>query len=291
MVNPYVLPTGRRAEPDRREFLGLVGAILASAAIPGASAGAAARLRKLGPIGLQLYTVRSDLKKDFAGTLARVARIGYREVEFAGYFAQAPKTISALLRQNALTATSAHIGFPVLGSQWDRTIDDALVIGHQYLICPSIDEKYRTVEGYKQVARLFNQAGERARRSGIQFGYHNHDYEFKRVGGQLPYDLLITETDPALVAMEMDVYWVRSGGGDPLDYFRRYPGRFSLLHIKDMDSSGKMVDVGKGVIDWRAILSRREAAGTRHIFVEHDEPKDPFASITESFRYLRSLEV
>jgi sugar phosphate isomerase/epimerase len=231
------------------------------------------------------------MKRDFSGTLLHVAQIGYKEVEFAGYFGHSPQDISSLLKQNGLTAPSAHIGFPVLGAEWDKIIADALVVGHRYLVCPWIDDKYRTLDGYKQVAELFNRAGERAKSAGIQFGYHNHMFEFTPVGGQIPYDLLIAQTDAGLVAMEMDVYWLRNGGRDPLDYFARYPGRFPLLHIKDMDAAKNIADVGKGLIDWKTILGRRALAGTKHIFVEHDEPKDPFASIRDSYAYLQALDV
>lgn len=286
------MPTDYHPSQTRREFLGTVGALLASTGLPTTrrSPGLAA-LTKLGPIGVQLYTVRGELKKDFSGTLAHVAKIGYKEVEFAGYFGHSPGEISSLLKQNGLTAPSAHIGFPVLGAEWDKIIADALVIGHQYLVCPWIDDKYRTVDGYKRVAELFNRAGEQAKQAAIQFAYHNHNFEFPPIDGQIPYDLLIAATAPRFVAMEMDVFWIRSGGKDPLDYFARYPGRFQMLHIKDMDAAGKMVDVGKGVIDWKTILGRRALAGTKHIFVEHDEPKDPFASIRDSYAYLRALHV
>jgi sugar phosphate isomerase/epimerase len=272
----------------RREFVGTLGGFLAASAFP-RSPLIATETNKGGPIGVQLYTVRDEMKKDVAATLARVARIGYREVEFAGYFDWKPDAVRNALRQNGLSSPSSHIGFPNLGPEWDKTIEDALKIGQQYLVCPWIDDKYRTLDGYKEVAELFNKAGEQAKKASLQFGYHNHDFEFKPIAGQTPYDLLITQTDPALVAMEMDVFWLWSGGKDPLDYFKRYPGRFPLLHIKDMDTSGKMADVGKGVIPWRDILAQKALAGTRHIFVEHDEPKDPFASITDSYRYLVSI--
>jgi sugar phosphate isomerase/epimerase len=286
-------PPGHNADPDRREFLGVLGALIASTALPPPHGLAPSPAwKKLGPIGLQLYTVRDEMKKNFGRTLARVARTGYKEVEFAGYFGQSPPDVRSILRQNGLTSPAAHIGFPVLGAEWDKTIADALVIGHHYLICPWIDEKLRTADGYKQCVELFNQAGEKAKQAGLQFGYHNHDFEFKPLdGGQLPYDLLITQTDPDKVVMEMDIHWVRFGGADPLDYFRRFPGRFPLLHVKDLDASKKMMDVGKGVIDWKTILGQRQLAGTKHIFVEHDNPPDPFASIRDSYRYLHALEV
>lgn len=283
--------TGLDTDLTRREFVGAVGGFLASSALTAGSATNTEAVKKLGRIGVQLYTVRDEMKKNFDGTLARVARIGYKEVEFAGYFGNSAKRVRASLRQNGLASPAAHIGFPVLGKEWDKTIEDARDIGQRFVICPWIDEKHRTMDGYKQVAELFNKAGERAKAAGLRFGYHNHDFEFKPIQGRLPYDLLIEETDPALVTMEMDVFWTRKGGQDPLAYFRRYPGRFPCLHIKDLDAAGKMVDVGKGVIPWRAILARRELAGTKHIFVEHDQPPDPFASIRDSYRYLKALDI
>jgi sugar phosphate isomerase/epimerase len=278
-------------ELTRREFVGALGGLLASSGLPMESAAKSAADKKLGRIGLQLYTVRDEMKKDFAGTIARVAQTGYKEVEFAGYFDHSAKSVRDTLRQNGLTSPSAHIGYPVLGKEWDKVIEDALVVGHHYVICPWIDEKLRNPEGFKQVAELFNKAGERAKAAGLQFGYHNHDFEFKRIQGQLIYDWLLEHTDPKLVAMELDIYWIRTGGQDPLTYFRRYPGRFPCLHIKDKDAAGNMVDVGKGVIPWREILGRRGVAGTKHIFVEHDNPKDAFASIRDSYRYLKALNV
>jgi sugar phosphate isomerase/epimerase len=277
-------------ELTRREFVGAVGGLLATSALP-ASATASVAAKKLGRIGVQLYTVRDDMKKDFAGTLAKVAQIGYKEVEFAGYFDHSAKSVRDILRRNGLTAPAAHVGFPVLGKEWDKVIDDAHIIGHHYLICPWIDEKLRNPEGFKQIAELFNKVGERTKQAGLQFGYHNHDFEFKRIQGQLIYDWLLEHTDPKLVKMELDVYWIRTGGQDPLTYFRRYPGRFPALHIKDKAADGKMVDVGQGVIPWKTILGRRELAGVKHIFVEHDQPADAFATIRNSYHYLKSLNV
>jgi sugar phosphate isomerase/epimerase len=268
----------------RREFL-------LSVPVVGAAIKSEAATAPVWPIGLQLYTVRGEMKRNFGETLARIAAIGYREVEFAGLFGHSAKTVRAALKHNGLVAPSSHVEIPVLGKPWDKTIEDALTIGQSYIITSWIDEKYRTLAGYKAIAALFNRAGERAKHFGIQFGFHNHDFVFKPIDGQMPYDILLNETDPSLVAMQMDVYWIRKGGQDPAAYFRRYPGRFVSLHIKDMDARGGMADVGKGVIPWRDILRMRSLAGVKHIFVEHDEPADPFRSITDSFRYLRALDV
>lgn len=282
------------SDPNRREFLEVVGALMGTIALADPNAvGEELAMKRVGPIGLQLYTVRDEMKKSVPMTLARVARTGYKEVEFAGYFNHTAKEIRDQLKNTGLTAPSAHVGFPELGQSWDKIIDDAHVVGHKYLVSPWIDDKYRTVSGYKQVAELFNKAGEATKKAGIQFAYHNHNFEFPPVDGVVPYDLLLAETDRDKVKMEMDVYWITKAGADPLAYFKKHPGRFPLLHIKDMDATPDkgMVDVGKGVINWRAILGHRSQAGTKHIFVEHDQPKDAYASIRNSYQYLRNLNV
>ena len=170
--------------------------------------------------------------------------------------------------------------------------DVAEAIGHRYLVVPSLDpEDRRTLDDYRRVAHELNRSGGLARARGLQVGYHNHDFELASIDGLRPYDVLIAETDPALVCFEMDFYWTTRGGADPLTYFARHPGRFHLCHIKDMDRRGRMVDVGAGRIDFRSILRARDAAGLRHFYVEHDDPADPSASIRASSRFLRSLEV
>lgn len=277
---------------DRRSFLGSLGATLALAARPGAAL-RLARGRKLDRVGLQLYTVREAMKNDVAGTLARVAAIGYREVEFAGYFGKTPAEVRALLDRNALRSPSTHVGYEVLGDAWAGTLAGAKSIGHEWVTVAWIPDAERaTLDGWKRVAAAFNRAGEQAKAAGLRFAYHNHNFEFKRVGGRLPYDVLLEETDPRLVDFEMDLYWLVTAGGNPLAYFARHPGRFAMVHVKD--SSGppeqRMVDVGRGTIDFRHIFADSARAGIRHNFVEHDEPADPFASVTTSYRYLAALE-
>lgn len=248
---------------------------------------------KLDRIGLQLYTVRDEMARDVERTLARVAEIGYREVEFAGYFNREPKALRAALDAVGLSAPSAHVPFEALGDQWPKTFEDAQAIGHRYLVVPWIPEdQRRTLDGYRRVGERFNRAGEAAQAAGLQFGYHNHDFEFPPVEGRVPYDVLLESTDAKLVQMELDLYWIRAAGGDPLAYFARHPGRFTLVHVKDMDGTPKhgMVDVGSGVIDFKGIFARREQAGIRHFFVEHDRPQSPLDSIRASFEYLRRLE-
>jgi len=262
-------------------------------------------------VGVQLYTVRDDMKKDFAGSIAKVAAIGYKEVEFAGYFDHQPADVKALLQKDGLTAPSCHVSYDVVENHWPETIDAAKIIGHDYIICPWVEEKLRkSPDGWKKVAEAFNKAGEASAKAGIQFGYHNHTFEFApdpNLGGKLPYDFLLDNTNPKFVVMEMDLCWITVTGHDPVAYFAKYPGRFPLVHVKDVKEIPKvtpgkadeflntdfeknvMTAVGSGVIDWKRIFAHADEAGIKHYFVEHDAPVDPFASITASYKYLAAL--
>jgi sugar phosphate isomerase/epimerase len=275
---------------DRREFLGATSAIaLGSFLPPACRTSHAARLDR---IGLQLYTVRTVLERDFEGTLARVAQIGYKEVEFAGYFNHPAADVRAMLDRHGLTAPAVHTG-SVAPDAWKASLEAANVIGHKYIVVPWIPEERRlTLDSYKRVAEEFNRAAATARDAGVQFGYHNHDFEFKRLEGRLPFDVLLENTDPKLVQYEIDLYWITKGGQDPLEYFARWPGRIPLVHVKDSLGAPehKMVDVGAGKIDWKRIFAKREQAGIKHFFVEHDQPPQPFEDIASSYTYLKNLE-
>jgi sugar phosphate isomerase/epimerase len=248
---------------------------------------------RLTPIGVQLYTVRTLLERDFEGTLAALAAIGLREVEFAGYHGRTPEVVRDTLKRVGLIAPSAHVSIEAVRDDLPRTLDSARVTGHRYLVIAGLSEAQRTPDGYRAAADLFNRAGRLAQASGIQLAYHNHAFEFAPLGGRPAYDLLLERCDPRYVAFEMDLYWITRGGQDPLAYFARWPGRFPLVHVKD--SSGppdhRMMDVGAGRIPWPAIFARRDRAGIRHSFIEHDEPADPLASVRRSYEYLRGLEV
>jgi sugar phosphate isomerase/epimerase len=283
---------------NRRSFIGRSLAATAASALPLSSVRAAG---SLGPIGVQLYTVRDAMKVDMDGTFAKVTAIGYREVEFAGYFGKTPQAIRGLLDAHHLTSPSAHVNYSTVEMMWPQTLDAAHIIGHKFIVCPSIDEQQRKEpDGWKRAANLFNRAGEASQKAGIQFAYHNHTFEFvpnADLGGKMPYDFLLAETDPKLVKMEMDLCWINVGGQDPLTYFDRYPGRFPLVHVKDWKGhggetskiSGKMTEVGSGSIDWKRIFAQHAKAGIQHYFVEHDEPKSPFDSIRISYDYLSKL--
>jgi sugar phosphate isomerase/epimerase len=287
---------------DRRTFIGTMGA--AALAMRRAFAASIPRL------GVQLYTVRTVLDKDFDGTLAKVASIGYAEVEFAGYFNQTPQQVRDVLKRHRLTAPSAHIDYASLtGDTWAKVIESAHTIGHTYLVNAWVDEPIRNQpDAWKRIAETYNSAGEASKKAGIQFAYHNHNFEFAPrtdTGGKLPYDVLLESCDPALVKMELDLCWISAAGKDPLDYFRRYPGRFPLVHVKGLrklpPATGEAVpidrilpditDVGHDdVIDWKRIFAQSRTAGIQHYFVEHDVPKAPFDSLQASHDYLSRLQ-
>lgn len=273
---------------SRRAFLQATAAAGSAALLPRPSHGA---LRpRLERIGIQLYTLRSEMRNGVERTLSRVAAIGYREVEFAGYFDHGPAEIRGMLERTGLAAPAAHVGFPDPADAWRRALDAAAAIGHAYVVTPWIPPEWRA-RGYGAVAELFNQAGAAARERGLGFAYHNHDFEFAPMGDRTPFAILLDESDPALVAFELDLFWVTKAGGDPLDLFARHPARFPMVHVKDMGPDGAMVDVGDGRIDFAAIFARRAEAGIRHYFVEHDQPAAPFETARRSFAYLRALEL
>jgi sugar phosphate isomerase/epimerase len=247
---------------------------------------------KLKKVGLQLYTVRDLMKADLPGTLRKVAQIGYKEVEFAGYFGRSPAQIRALLKQNGLTSPSSHIGLDILEKDSVRAFADAKAIGHQWVTMPYIpEERRKTVDDWNKIIDLLNQLGPQAKAAGLRLAYHNHDFEIRPVDGVRPLDMMLSKTDPALVDFEMDLYWVVFGGGDPLDFFNRYPKRFALVHVKDSAGppDNKMVDVGKGTIDFPKIFAQSDKAGIKHYFVEHDQPADPIATIRNSYKYLAAV--
>jgi sugar phosphate isomerase/epimerase len=276
----------------RREFLKTLGAAgLAGAGLGVAGCKAVSAARRLDRIGMQLYTVRSSMQDSVERTLERVAQIGYREVEFAGYFGRSPQQIRRVLDDTGLSAPATHMPIEPLENEWEAAVDLAATIGHQYLVVAWIEPANRTgLDDYRRMADRFNRVGERAKAAGLTFGYHNHDFEFEPLDGRIPWDVLMEDTDPALVKLELDLYWITKAGGDPMAQFREHPGRFPLVHVKDMGANGSMVDVGAGTIDFAALFAHSEQAGIRHYVVEHDNPADAFESLAASYRHLRTLE-
>lgn len=285
----------RLSRRDVLRRLGVVGAgALAGALSPGAALSAAARPRaadRLDRIGLHLHTVRNLLAEDFEGTLEAVARIGYREVEFAGYHGRDPEDIRRTLVRAGLEAPAAHVSFRTMMSDWEKAIVAAHLIGHRYLVVESIPSNRRqTLSGYRRAAGLFNRAAATARVAGMGFAYHNHAFEFEPMDDRVPYDVLLEETDPDLVHLEMDPYWIRRGGRDPLEYVERYADRIRILILKDQGVDGETTPVGEGTTDFRPILARSRESGIRHHFVQQDVPGDALASARASHEHLSALE-
>jgi sugar phosphate isomerase/epimerase len=259
---------------------------------------------KIERLGLQLYTVRNEMGKDFEGTLAKVAAAGYREVEFAGYFDHAPKDVRAILDRHKLTAPSTHVDYASVETKLAQVIETSHVIGHKFVVNPWIDEEMRKQpDVWKRMAATFNKAGEACKKAGLQFAYHNHHFEFVPVNGVMPFDQLLKECDGDLVKMELDLCWITVARQDPLLYFQRYPGRFPLVHVKGLkkvpegeapvpfdQAIPNITDVGTNdVIDWKRIFAKADQAGIRHYFVEHDAAPSPFDSLNASAKYLNTL--
>ena len=291
---------------NRRTFIGTSIAAAVAASRPAWTA----ETHHIDRVGLQLYTVRDLLKQDFEGTIAKVAQVGYKEVEFAGYFGKSPQEVRKILDSNKVVSPSEHVSYDIVQNKWPETLEAAHVIGQTFIVCPWVEVSQRKeADGWKRAAETFNRAGEASQKAGIQFAYHNHAFEFEpseTLGGKLPYDFLLAETDPKLVKMELDLCWITVGGQDPVKYFDRYPGRFPLVHVKDWTTKGPggsdyggatgesrkpghMTDVGQGEIDWKRIFAQSGKAGIQHYFVENDEPKSPFEDIKISYDYLAKL--
>jgi len=255
-------------------------------------------------VGLQLYTVREQIAKDVKGVIAKVAKAGYTNVEPSGYtranlfWGIDPKAFKTILDDNNLTTTSGLYGIDIGGEQnfddLKHYADVANLLGEKYVVIPWIYEQFRkTTDDWKILADKMNKAGEVMQAAGINLAYHNHNFEFTGMGnGQTGYDIMLSLTDPKLIKMEMDIYWVVNGGADPVALFNKYPGRFSLFHVKDMNKSNRNLntEVGTGTIDFVKIFATAKLAGLDYAFVEQENFSiDPYESITKSASYLKNL--
>lgn len=323
--------TGRHV--PRRSFLaalaglGLGGAVLAGSAgrarataVRGAGAPGDLSLDRMG--GVQLYTVGDLMRQDFDGTIERVAQVGYKHVEFAGYFGRTPEQVRAVLDRVKLTSPSAHIPMDLLRTDLDAQVHAAQVIGQQYITVPSLgrtETPMTTADAWKRTADEFNRLGSTLKGRGLNLAFHSHSGEFLDVGGgKTGMDVFIAGTDPSLVTFEIDLLWARVAGQDPVAWFNRYPGRFKMWHVKDMRDlkaaqarqaaafqnpgaprpagegrAGEIAPVGAGDIDFRPIFAQWQRAGLQYFFVEHDGaqswPGGSLASIATSYTNLRGL--
>ena len=277
---------------DRRSFIVRSSIVAAAAFAAGCSREAEEPgvLTAAAPLGLQLYTVRDLMAADLPATLELVASVGYREVEFAGYFDKSPQDVRRHLDAVDLRAPSAHIGYEEFAANVDAVIEHAVAVGHEFVVVPAVPEDQRaSLDDYLQHAENFNRWSEACRNGGLRFGYHNHEFEFTEIDGRLPYDLILSETDPENVEMELDLAWARAGNADPLKYFEAWPGRFPLCHIKDLDTNGNEADIGDGDVAFERIFASARQAGLQHGFVERDHPADARESIRQNFDAISAL--
>ena len=267
------------------------------------------------PLGIQLYSVREMLAKDYEGTLKQVASLGYREVEAAGFYNHTPDQVKSALSAAGLSMPSSHYPAPVLQKSLDDTIAFGKAIGLKYIICsfPALKDPSRikdpshrnvveafTTEDFRWNADNFNQWGRKVKAAGMQFGYHNHTMEFTAHDGVVPFDEMIRLTDPELVTFEMDCGWVTVGGGDPAAYLHKYPTRISMLHIKDFKPTAKpatMIDpppaaeLGQGTVHFQSIFEAAKGAHIRHMFVEQEAfDMPPFEALRIDANYMKAVK-
>jgi len=284
-------------------------------------------------IGVQLFSIPKILEKDFAGTMKMLSKIGYKEIEFygpysfsakedierwntvtpslgfsgSGYFGLKVKEVKKILDDNGLSSPSMHTGLFTLESRMAEMAEAAQVLGTKYIVLPSA-ETQSALDGYKRQADQFNRIGASAAKHDLRFTYHNHGNGLKEMDGKIPMELILEQTDPKLVYMQMDIYWTTAGGIDPVSYLDKYPGRFRLMHIKDMIKkvhfSGDggdskqwielfpyMTDAGSGVLDLKNILSRAKISGMEHYIVERDLAPNPEEALGKAFEYVSSLKL
>ena len=259
-------------------------------------------------LGLQLFTMRAAMARDVVGTLKRVAAMGYEDFETYGfdpagirYYGLPAKEFADRLRDLSLTTSSGHYDLnrfvstsvDDLKRYVDRCIEGAHVLGQEYITWPFLDEDSRTIDKFKVVAERLNIAGAQVKKAGLQLAYHNHDFEFVEQNGQIGYDIILKETDPALVKLQIDLYWIAHGSKlTPHDWFTRAPGRFVMWHVKDMHKTSRdYTELGNGTIDFTRIWPDAELAGLKYFFVEQggNFTHDPFQSVADSAEYVKRV--
>ncbi len=248
---------------------------------------------QLKAIGIQLYTVRDLFQKDPVATLEAIAKIGYREVEYGGggYDAMDHAMLRRTTDRLGLKAPSAHISYDALLQHFDQSVTMAKTLGADTVVLPYMTDEHRTEAGWNAALPNIARFGADLKKAGLGFAYHNHDFEFTiKPGGVSLYDRLVKETDPALVKLELDLYWAVHAGEDPKALIERLGPRLYAYHVKDMRADRSMTAVGQGTIDFGALFRLRAGAGVRHFYVENDQAPAPYLpDITTSYRTLRAL--
>jgi len=255
------------------------------------------------PVGLQLYSLRDELPKDVKGTIAKVAKAGFKEVETYGFsikdqfWGLTPAQFKKLLDENGLKAPSGHYGLGTYLSDGNITelkaaIAAAKVLKSEYVTIPWLDESIRkNADDYKKIAARINEAGKMCKAAGIRLAYHNHNFEFEKQGNTTGYEILLKGTDKNLVDFELDLYWVVRSGNDPIKLFKENPGRFTMWHVKDMDKANPALnaEVGTGSINFKPIFAQAKLSGMKHFFVEHETnyKPNPMASVAASCAYIK----
>jgi sugar phosphate isomerase/epimerase len=293
---------------SRRAFLGTMGAAIvgakfarAGAAALNWAAGAPAPQRTFnGPFGIQLYSLRHQLDKDVPGTLKYIRDVGYTDVETAGFYRLSAADFKKELDKAGLKATGMHAGDDNrFRTRLDEIIAEAKVFKADYVTCPWVQEEHRKdAEGCRRVAAEFNEWGKKLQAAGLRFSFHNHDAEFKPLGNTTPMDILIQETDPKLVDFELDLFFVKKVGLTPADYLKKYPGRFKLVHLKDISKStptgfaeaadDACVPIGEGQIDWPKTLGAAADIGVKCYYVEDESPTSQ-ENIRKTIQYLKTV--
>jgi sugar phosphate isomerase/epimerase len=270
---------------NRREVLTATAGLVAATGI---STEASAQTKRVP--GVQLYTVRDSMATDMEKTLQAIAGIGYQEVEFAGYYGHRPDETRGMLERFGLSAPSTHVNGETVQEDPAPFADLAAEVGHDYVTIAYMQaENRQTADDWKRWAEVSNRLGEACRERGMRAAYHNHDFELQPVDGIVPFEVLLEETDAALLDFEVDFYWVRRAGMEVRDVLAMAPERMVMSHIKDMDPAGNMAVVGDGTIDFAGILADPVASSMKHCFVEHDTPIDAFRSVAASHFVLKKI--
>jgi sugar phosphate isomerase/epimerase len=283
-------------ETSRRDFLkksAMGSAMLTLGIIPACSG----ERHKLDEIGLIGGVIRDELEKDYKTTLRKVADIGYRYYEFGNYMGPSQEEFREFLDEIGLVplAGGSSMAQMIKDDELEKMVENALALDKKYMVCywPWMDGgENKLLDDFKIAAERLNQLGEKCDRMGIRFAFHNHDKEFVKVDGyRWGYEVILRETDPNLVTMQLDLYWIIKGGGDPLVLFNEYPGRYEMFHVKDMDNTSEKTFTcpGYGVIDFVSIFARSKQAGVKYYIVEIDRHPEPMQCIEDSFHYLKDL--